>query len=753
MAREAALAADNLLPPYADELPLLLPALPPGEVAGALAQFEPAEACQALFGNFRAVPMSSVSLIFEALDDRTRRALLSEMALGYDLPRVAARLLGGDSEAATMGLFGLEPLAGARIAGLMAPDRLAVALSRAGPARASAFVTRILAVASPAEATTVIDAIRSLLPDAGGGHAWIGGELARPVESSWELVAHGVVAHRLARLSPARVAEILTCMPSVLQRRTLAALEARGAAATLVELASGFPESAGLLLGSLAEVLLVRDERARTRSLRRVLHGSRITAVLDCLDPGDQRVAAMLRHTAAEILTPALAGLEPERGRALARAAGCAGAPGWRPCPYPLKRCRGRRHSRRLGPAVRWAQLLETVELSGRTQTLQVDLLELDPFRLRLQACRVDGHSPLLADAVVRLGTRRRGADLPPASAFVDLGLVRLTDAVAHEGAVAAINGNFYVDFGLCLDAQDLGIDLSEEANLHLGDVVGWFISDGRELAPPLFNRAVLAVTASRRAHIRRVAMVDVVLSNGRRLTWQVTNRSVRGATVLWDRLAGTATDRSGDHVDLCVSRSTVVGIQCGGRSRIPLLGFVLAVPSDSAAEVLAGIRVGDQVRIGTNFPPCLGPVEQAMACGPQLVRDGQIDVDFELEGFGEKDTTVVPFSLSREVDGFRAARSFVMVRGGLVIFGVISGLALGWGRSGGASVGMTFGELAQLCVDLGADDALALDGGGSSSLVAGPGSPPRVLNVPTGGSDVPRGVERFIKTYWLVHG
>jgi exopolysaccharide biosynthesis protein len=64
----------------------------------------------------------------------------------------------------------------------------------------------------------------------------------------------------------------------------------------------------------------------------------------------------------------------------------------------------------------------------------------------------------------------------------------------------------------------------------------------------------------------------------------------------------------------------------------------------------------------------------------------------------------------------------------------------------------MTFGEMGQLCLDLGVDHAYALDGGGSSSLVARDGGVPRVLNTPTGGADVSAGEERYINTYWLVH-
>jgi len=51
----------------------------------------------------------------------------------------------------------------------------------------------------------------------------------------------------------------------------------------------------------------------------------------------------------------------------------------------------------------------------------------------------------------------------------------------------------------------------------------------------------------------------------------------------------------------------------------------------------------------------------------------------------------------------------------------------------------------------LGAEQAIALDGGGSSSLVARTEEGVKVLNVPTGGADVPEGEERFINTHWLV--
>jgi exopolysaccharide biosynthesis protein len=138
------------------------------------------------------------------------------------------------------------------------------------------------------------------------------------------------------------------------------------------------------------------------------------------------------------------------------------------------------------------------------------------------------------------------------------------------------------------------------------------------------------------------------------------------------------------------------------------------------------------------------------MACGPHLVRDGALCLNFEEEDFGQQDSTVISFFLPRWVETYEAARSFVALRDDTLILGTVSGTAYGYGKPE-VSAGMTFGELAQLCLDLEVDHAYALDGGGSSSLVARINGQPRVLNTPTGGADVGKGEERYINTYWLV--
>jgi Phosphodiester glycosidase len=69
-------------------------------------------------------------------------------------------------------------------------------------------------------------------------------------------------------------------------------------------------------------------------------------------------------------------------------------------------------------------------------------------------------------------------------------------------------------------------------------------------------------------------------------------------------------------------------------------------------------------------------------------------------------------------------------------------------GRQPGYSEGVTFRELAGLCREAGGWQALALDGGGSSTLVVRePGHAPRVLNCPIHGRHPP-GVERPVANH-----
>lgn len=125
--------------------------------------------------------------------------------------------------------------------------------------------------------------------------------------------------------------------------------------------------------------------------------------------------------------------------------------------------------------------------------------------------------------------------------------------------------------------------------------------------------------------------------------------------------------------------------------------GEVLSPPYGRRAAL--GIDLFGRVVIFNQGSPPFLPLRDAVSAGPLLLKDGKVSIDHRAEGFD-------PDFVNR-----RAARSAV----GITPEGDL--LMLVAARDG-SSVGMNLKELARLLLELGAADALALDGGSSASLV-----------------------------------
>ncbi len=710
IAVEDSLVADNRLAPYADRVPPLLVAAPPQAVARTLGVLSGPEMRRALFGSFRQVPAAPLRQIIRHLDDPALARLLAALASGQDGPRQAARLVADADQPPLAALRLLEADRAARLLGLLL-GAVAAALLQAAESdvEAEQWWRGVEEAALPAERVVLASArlLRGspasarVTPDPRDVAATLSTDTLVGEQDALETLRRGDLGW---------------------QRDVLGACSAEVAGRLLVSLASESPDEAGVLLGALVEFVLVEG------SARRVPHAPRAVPVLDVVpEPARSVLVAALDRRVAEALLPVVV----QRQHV--------------PPAYPRVGPRGAlRRRRQVAPGVDWIHLQETVQVDDRRLPLRVDLLELDPTRVQIVVRRAPGEQIPLPEVQQRVGQAGRTSARPQEALFRSLGLVRLSEQVRREGAVAGLNGGFYFDYGHYLDALDLGIDLSQETSLAYGDVIDWFVEDGVEHSAPLFGRAALAVTDAGTAHLRRVRVTSVEVA-GLPLAWDSVNRRGTGR-IRYDRTFGPRTPEDPDRLDVVIAAGSVVDVVPSGGAHIPLLGFVLSLPRGVRLD--PRVRPGARVVVRHDFPPRLGRVQQAMACGPLLVRDGQVDVDVAAESFGDKDSSVLPLSLTRAADSFRAARSFLMLRAGRLCFGAVSGTMLGGGPPA-VSVGVTFGELSQLCVDLGADDAMALDGGGSSTLVAA-APMPRVLNVPTGGSDVPVGSERFLKTYLL---
>ncbi len=470
----------------------------------------------------------------------------------------------------------------------------------------------------------------------------------------------------------------------------------------------------------------------------------RLFAALDADDDGRRQILALLEHLPEDRafnVRQAIAARQQEHAPNNATPLSC------RPSPHLETD-----QSRKFGNGLHWTKLTGTTPTRSGPWPLQVDLLAMDMDRIRLSACRAVPENRLIPITAVQsqLGSCSRDSKRPEGTLFDSLGLVRLSDVVRDSGAIAGINGGFYFDYGHYLDALDLGIDMTALPGLAFGELSGWFVSNGKTDVPPLFNRAALFLTSDGKTRIRRVFIKSATI-NGRKIQWDSLNkRESDHQVVLYNTISGNETPRNSGVTDITIARGKVLDIRRGGRCVLPLWGAVLSVPESRLAEFPEILGPGALVLFQTDLPKHQSQVMEAMASGPLLVRDGKIDIDFDTEQFGWKDTNVLPISLTRAKHFFRAARSFIMIRKKELVFGTVSGEALGRGRPE-RSAGMTFNEVAKLAVSLGAEQAIGLDGGGSSTLVAMNGGIPNVLNVPTGGADVACGAERYINTYWLV--
>lgn len=397
--------------------------------------------------------------------------------------------------------------------------------------------------------------------------------------------------------------------------------------------------------------------------------------------------------------------------------------------------------------AGRHVEIEEVLDGPFGPKRVRIDLLELDLTAVRLEAYTAGQERPAHAEFEALFAPFAE-TGRPTEAAFRQAGLFRLGEAAAQAGAVAALNGGFYFDYGHYTNGKTLGLDFSTSAGLRFGDPIGYFVSNGTEVSAPIFNRATFLVT-DQGVYIRRVKLVGL---QGPRasLRWSAANiRDADAGAVLFSSLWGTTSPAEPDRVHLVVADGQVTSIVHGGAAPIPFTGVVISLRK--GAPELEAFPPGTAVQSITDIPDDLGRVQQAVACGPALMRNGRVALDFDGEEFGRKDSPVISFFLPRLAESYEAARSFIGTRAdGTVVLGTISGRAFGSGGQD-ASAGMTFGEMAVLAGDLGLVDAMGLDGGGSSSLdILGPDGL-EVLNVPTGGSDVPRGSERFIANALLV--
>lgn len=265
-------------------------------------------------------------------------------------------------------------------------------------------------------------------------------------------------------------------------------------------------------------------------------------------------------------------------------------------------------------------------------------------------------------------------------------GISPLVTMAQSSGAVAAINGGFF----------------NRNNQLPLGVVR----DNNRWLSGPILNRGAIAWNEQHQAVVDRLSLLEeVTTSAGQRFPISHLNSGYVEAGIArytpeWGSSYKTMTD---SEVVVTVQQGQVSNSQSatatGQVVPIPQDGYLLVVRSNAAAA--QALPIGAIVTPTTRtYPDALMQSPNLMGGGPLLVKNGRIVLDAPAEQFS---TVFIQQAAPRSAIG--------VVNNQLILVAVHN-------RVGGA--GPTLSEMARLMQQLGATEALNLDGGSSTSLYLG---------------------------------
>jgi hypothetical protein len=168
-----------------------------------------------------------------------------------------------------------------------------------------------------------------------------------------------------------------------------------------------------------------------------------------------------------------------------------------------------------------------------------------------------------------------------------------------------------------------------------------------------------------------------------------------------------TLTDNNG--VEFIVRRNLVTQIiDNKGSSAIPSNGYVISASGKKREELLSLVKVGTRIDLAlfhsspdSEIPsPAFFRAEDVVGGVPLLIKDGLVEIKWEQEK-----------SSKSFVETKHPRTAVAKLKDGKFLMLTVDG------RQPEHSIGMNLKELAELLLDLGATDAMNLDGGGSTTM------------------------------------
>jgi exopolysaccharide biosynthesis protein len=298
------------------------------------------------------------------------------------------------------------------------------------------------------------------------------------------------------------------------------------------------------------------------------------------------------------------------------------------------------------------------------------------------------------------------------------IGLEKTSAIATRHGALAAINAGFF----------------RLDTSVFAGEAAGVLVIDNHLLSESVNNRIALFIdnfepdrTIVKFAHLN---INQIVRIKNKEFRFSGVNRERKeNELIKYTPYFHRTTLTGGGGVEIVVKKGKIAEVNDNkGNSVIPQDGFVISATGKMRDEILPFLKVGRKIREFTVTPfeagqenfsndgsnrtaKAFSRAEDVTNGVPQLIKDGKIEITWEQEK-----------SSKAFVETRHPRTAVAILKDGKFLMMTVDG------RQPNVSVGMNLNELAAFLLELGATDAINLDGGGSTTMYLGG----KVVNKPS---------------------
>jgi exopolysaccharide biosynthesis protein len=276
------------------------------------------------------------------------------------------------------------------------------------------------------------------------------------------------------------------------------------------------------------------------------------------------------------------------------------------------------------------------------------------------------------------------------------VGLETVSSMATRHGALAAVNSGYFRTTGT-----------------YRGDSVGIEVLGGKILSESNNTRAAVGLIEGNPAqkvifgHLKFEG--QLIAGQARRRIDGLNRPRAENELIIFTPEFHRTSLTNPDGLEIVVWRNRVAEIRDKkGSSPIPANGFVISAAGSARDWTLKNLRLNSPVRLQLNLTPVEGEAatlwKQATSIiggGPQLIKNGRVQITNSAE-------KILP---SFVTDGHPRTAIAKLKSGQLLLVTVD-------GRQPHESIGMSLTMLADLLLEFGAEEAINLDGGGSTTMV-----------------------------------